>query len=374
MEDYPEERRKTNHAYHQFFTRACCHDPKPYQNNAKVFSKRCAKMDATDWLKDYPITIDEAGYYYVEIRFKNNRKEIFKASSDQEYTAGDIVAVEASPGHDIGIVSMVGETVRLQMKRKGIKFPSDDIKKVYRKARATDIEKWVAAVEHEDKATLKTRGIAEKLRLVMKVNDVEYQGDNTKAIFYYTADERVDFRELIKILADEFRVRIEMKQIGVRQEASRLGGIGTCGRELCCASWMSCFKSVGTHSARVQQLSLNPQKLAGQCGKLKCCLNYEYATYLDAMKGFPDVEMKLRTKKGDAVHQKTDIFRKIMWYSYQHDPNHYLAIPLEAVLNIIENNKKGVFPENLEDFASKKEVKTEMDTLLTQDDLTRFDE
>jgi len=262
----------------------------------------------------------------------------------------------------------------LQMKRKGIKFPSDDIKKVYRKARATDIEKWVAAVEHEDKATLKTRGIAEKLRLVMKVNDVEYQGDNTKAIFYYTADERVDFRELIKILADEFRVRIEMKQIGVRQEASRLGGIGTCGRELCCASWMSCFKSVGTHSARVQQLSLNPQKLAGQCGKLKCCLNYEYATYLDAMKGFPDVEMKLRTKKGDAVHQKTDIFRKIMWYSYQHDPNHYLAIPLEAVLNIIENNKKGVFPENLEDFASKKEVKTEMDTLLTQDDLTRFDE
>ncbi len=374
MEDYPEERRKNNHAYHPFFTRACCQDPKPYQNNAKVFSKSCAKMDATDWLKDYPPTTDEAGYYYVEIRFKNNRKEIFKASSDQEYAAGDIVAVEASPGHDIGIVNMVGETVRLQMKRKGIKYPSDDIKKVYRKARATDIEKWVTAVEHEEKATLKTRNIAEKLKLVMKVNDVEYQGDNTKAIFYYTADERVDFRELIKILADEFRVRIEMKQIGVRQEASRLGGIGTCGRELCCASWMSCFKSVGTHAARVQQLSLNPQKLAGQCGKLKCCLNYEYATYLDAMKAFPDTEVKLRTRKGDGVHQKTDIFRKIMWYSYQHDPNHYLAIPLEAVLSIIENNKKGVFPENLEDFASKKEVKTEMDPLLTQDDLTRFDE
>jgi cell fate regulator YaaT (PSP1 superfamily) len=208
----------------------------------------------------------------------------------------------------------------------------------------------------------------------MKINDVEYQGDNTKAIFYYTADDRVDFRELIKILADEFKVRIEMRQIGARQEASRLGGIGSCGRELCCATWMNDFHSVTTNSARVQQLSMNPQKLAGQCGKLKCCLNYEFETYKDALKGFPDAEAVLKTRKGDAIHQKTDIFRKLMWYTYVNDPSNFMAIPVEKVIQVIEDNKAGNIPEKLEDYAHISEPKNDFENVVTEDDLTRFDD
>jgi cell fate regulator YaaT (PSP1 superfamily) len=207
----------------------------------------------------------------------------------------------------------------------------------------------------------------------MKINDVEYQGDNTKAIFYYTADDRVDFRELIKILAEEFKVRIEMRQIGARQEASRLGGIGTCGRELCCSTWLSEFSSVTTNTARVQQLSLNPQKLAGQCGKLKCCLNYEFDTYIDALKEFPDTGIILKTKAGEAFYQKTDIFQQLMWYSYVNNPQHLLAIPLKNVLFILEENKADRIPEKLEDFANITEHKREFDNGVGQDDLTRFD-
>jgi len=209
--------------------------------------------------------------------------------------------------------------------------------------------------------------------LQMKINDVEYQGDNTKAIFYYTAEERVDFRELIKLMAEEFKIRIEMRQIGARQEASRLGGIGSCGRELCCATWMSDFKSVTTNAARVQQLSLNPQKLAGQCGKLKCCLNYEYNTYVDAIKGMPGTEVRLKTKQGEAVHQKTDIFQKIMWYSYVNDPGNLMAIPVDKVMLILEENIKGILPEKLEDFTKVIEKKSEFESGAGQDDLTRFD-
>jgi cell fate regulator YaaT (PSP1 superfamily) len=251
----------------------------------------------------------------VEVRFKNSRKDYFKMPPEMELSVGDTVAVEASPGHDIGIVSMVGEMARFQLRKKNSKPTSDDYKKIYRKARLTDIEKWISAVEAENSVMFRSRAIADQLGLSMKINDVELQGDYTKAIFYYTADDRVDFRELIKLMAEEFKLRIEMRQIGARQEASRLGGIGSCGRELCCATWMSDFKSVTTNAARVQQLSLNPQKLAGQCGKLKCCLNYEYDTYVDAQKGFPSTEIKLRTKRGDAFHQKTDIIQGIMWYS-----------------------------------------------------------
>jgi cell fate regulator YaaT (PSP1 superfamily) len=207
----------------------------------------------------------------------------------------------------------------------------------------------------------------------MKINDVEIQGDNTKAIFYYTADDRVDFRELIKLLAEEFKLRIEMRQIGARQEASRLGGIGSCGRELCCATWMSDFKSVTTNAARVQQLTLNPQKLAGQCGKLKCCLNYEYDTYLDAMKGMPNTEVRLKTKRGEAVHQKTDIFQKILWYSYVNDLGNLIAIPVDKVIAILDDNKKGIMPEKLEDFSKVIEKKTAFESGAVQDDLTRFD-
>ena len=243
----------------------------------------------------------------------------------------------------------------------------------HRKARLTDIEKWITAVESEGPTMLKARGIAERLGLHMKINDVEYQGDNTKALFYYTAEDRVDFRELIKILAEEFKVRIEMRQIGARQEASRLGGIGSCGREICCATWLNDFRSVTTNAARVQQLSLNPQKLAGQCGKLKCCLNYEFDTYIDALKDFPNAEIILKTKKGEANCQKTDIFKKVMWFSYVHNPSNFMAIPLDNVFRIIEDNKNNIFPEKLEDFAYVAEPKTDFENVVGQDDLTRFD-
>jgi cell fate regulator YaaT (PSP1 superfamily) len=309
----------------------------------------------------------------VEVRFKNSRKDFFRIPPEMELATGEIVAVEASPGHDIGIVTLTGEVVRFQLRKKNINASSDEIKKVYRKARLTDIEKWVSAVEAETTTMFRAREIADGLGLSMKINDVEYQGDHTKAIFYYTADDRVDFRELIKLMADEFKVRIEMRQIGARQEASRLGGIGSCGRELCCSTWMGEFKSVTTNAARVQQLSLNPQKLAGQCGKLKCCLNFEYESYLDAIKGFPDTEIRLKTQRGDAFHQKTDIFQRLMWYSYITSPGDFHPIPVDKVIEIIEDNKQGRLPERLEEFCKIVEKQREFESGAGQDDLTRFD-
>ncbi len=359
--------------YNPFLTRGCCQAPKLFQKNDMVFQHRCSKFDSFDWLKDIP---DIEGVHHpdlVEVRFKNSRKDYFRAPADMELTVGEIVAVEASPGHDIGIVSMAGEMVRFLMRKKNPAQSGEDVKKVYRKARLADIEKWITAVETETSVMFRARDIADHLGLQMKINDVEFQGDNTKAIFYYTAEDRVDFRELIKLMAEEFKVRIEMRQIGARQEASRLGGIGSCGRELCCATWMSDFKSVTTNAARVQQLSLNPQKLAGQCGKLKCCLNYEYDTYVDALKGIPAVEIRLKTKHGDAIHQKTDIFQKLMWYSYLNDPGNLFAIPVDKVIAIIEDNKNGVMPEKLEDFTKVIEKKSEFESGAGQDDLTRFD-
>ncbi|MCX6306264.1 MAG: regulatory iron-sulfur-containing complex subunit RicT [Bacteroidetes bacterium] len=356
-----------------FLSRGCCQSPKLYHKNETVFQHRCSKFDSHDWLKDIPVAPDMAATDVIEVRFKNSRKDYFRTPPDLELLIGDIVAVEASPGHDIGIVSMVGEMVRFQLHRKHLQASSDDIKKVYRKARLTDIEKWITSVEMEISTMFRARGIADNLGLMMKINDVEIQGDNTKAIFYYTAEDRVDFRELIKLLAEEFKVRIEMRQIGARQEASRLGGIGSCGRELCCATWMSDFKSVTTNAARVQQLSLNPQKLAGQCGKLKCCLNYEYDTYVDALKGMPNTELRLKTKRGEAVHQKTDIFQKMLWYSYINDLGNLIPIPVDQVHLIIEENKKGNSPEKLEDFSKPIEKKTAFESGAVQDDLTRFD-
>ena len=356
-----------------FLSRGCCQPPRMFHKNESVFRHRCSKFDSFDWLNSIPPVEGKPVFDIVEVRFKNSRKDYFRVPPDLELEVGDIVAVEASPGHDIGIVCMQGEMVRFQLRKKNFQTGNDDLKKVYRKARLTDIEKWVAAVELETSTLFRSRDIAEQLGLQMKINDVEYQGDNTTAIFYYTADDRVDFRELIKILAEEFKVRIEMRQIGARQEASRLGGIGSCGRELCCSTWMSDFKSVTTGAARVQQLSLNPQKLAGQCGKLKCCLNYEYETYLDAIKDLPGSDIRLKTKRGEAVHQKTDIFRKTMWYSYLNDMNNMLAIPVDNVLKIMEENKKGNLPEKLEDFCKTTEKKSEFESGAGQDDLTRFD-
>jgi len=356
-----------------FLSRGCCESPRMYQKNDTVFQHRCSMFDSYDWLNSIHLPQGQSSFNIVEVRFKNNRKDYYRPTPDMELEVGDIVAVEASPGHDIGIVSMVGEMVRFQLKKKNLDPKPEDIKKIYRRARLTDIEKWISAVEIESPTKSKARVIAEHLGLLMKINDVEYQGDNTKAIFYYTADDRVDFRELIKILAEEFKIRIEMRQIGARQEASRLGGIGSCGRELCCSTWLNDFRSVTTNAARVQQLSLNPQKLAGQCSKLKCCLNYEYETYVDAIRGFPGTEILLKTKKGEAAHQKTDIFQKLMWYSYVADPSNVMAIPVDKVIMLIEENKKGNLPERLEDFSQTTEAKTEFDSYLGQDELTRFD-
>lgn len=356
-----------------FLSRGCSSNPEPYNKDKSVFCHGCAKLDVTDWLGNIPLPPDQLPFDCIEVRLKHNRKDFYRTPYNMGLHTGDLVAVEASPGHDIGIVTLTGELVRLQMRNKKVDPELSEIKKVYRKARPADIEKWVLVVEQENYVMMRTRQIASRLSLKMKINDVEYQADGTKAVFYYTAEDRVDFRELIKLLAEEFRIRIEMRQIGVRQEASRLGGIGSCGRELCCSTWLTAFHSVSTNSARVQQLSPNPQKLTGQCAKLKCCLNYENDVYLDALKHFPDNQIKLKTKKGEAVYQKSDVFKNLMWYSYVSDSANLLAIPIENVKQIIENNNKGIMPDKLEDFAKIKERKIEYSASAGQDDLTRFD-
>jgi cell fate regulator YaaT (PSP1 superfamily) len=311
----------------------------------------------------------------VEVRFKNSRKEIFRNVNNLPLLAGDVIAVEASPGHDIGVVSLTGELVRMQMKRRNVDEKAEDIKKIYRKARQADIDKWKEAQDLENPTMYKARTIASRLKLEMKISDVEYQGDRTKAIFYYTADDRVDFRELIKVLAEEFKVRIEMRQIGARQEASRLGGIGSCGRELCCSTWLTDFRSVSTSAARYQQLSLNPLKLAGQCGKLKCCLNYELDSYLDAIKDFPDSNIKLEAEKGKAFHQKTDIFKRIMYFSYTDEPDTFISVSVDRVKEIVEMNKNGQKPDDIAEEIEEEEVKKEPDyeNVVGQDSINRFD-
>ena len=329
-----------------------------YTAGQKVLCCGRCKLNLKDWLKDYENAEANGKVRLAEVRFKNDRKDYFTYPEDLELEVGEMVAVEAAIGHDIGIITMLGETVERQMKRKRFRTPREEMKKIYRRARTNDVEKWLSAIKLENSTLARTRTIAENLGLEMKLNDVEYQGDKTKAIFYYTADGRVDFRELIKKLAEEFHVRVEMRQIGVRQESAKLGGLGSCGRELCCASWISNFQSVTTGVARVQQLSPNPQKLAGQCGKLKCCLNYEYEAYVDALKAFSDPNIVLHFKSGDAVHQKNDVFKGIMWYSYTSDKSNIMAIPVAKVKEIIALNKKGQRPEKLEDYAVTMEAHT----------------
>jgi cell fate regulator YaaT (PSP1 superfamily) len=335
-------------------SRGCCVSSKILDKNHLKKQHSCPKLDTREWLDDIPKPSGEMDFPYVEIRFKNSHKAFFKLPDDVTVSRGDIVAVEASPGHDIGIVSLTGETARLQMQKKKVNPNSDYVKKVYRRARLNDIEKWLKSAEKEDDIMVRTRKLAGDMGLVMKINDVEYQGDGTKAIFYYTAEERVDFRQLIRVLAETFRFRIEMKQIGVRQEAARIGGIGSCGRELCCSTWMTDFKSVTTQVARTQQLSLNPQKLAGQCGKLKCCLNFEQDAYVEALDEFPETSIPLLTRKGEAVYQKMDVFKKIMWYSYLDEPEFFHALPANKVRYILSQNKKGRKPESLEKFVDEK--------------------
>lgn len=306
------------------------------------------KLPVRNWLTDIPES--QSATDIVEIRFKNTRKEYFQNVNHLRLKEGDIVAVEASPGHDIGIVSLTGVLVLRKLKRDNVSLEDTEFKKIYRKAKDTDIEKWRQAVALEQKTMIKAREIARNLDLNMKIGDVEYQGDKTKAIFYYIADERVDFRELIKVLAEHFKIRIEMRQIGTRQESGRIGGIGSCGRELCCSSWISDFISVTTNAARHQELSLNPQKLAGQCGKLKCCLNYELDCYLDAKKDFPDITINLETKQGTAYYQKTDIFKKMIWYTFNPDTSENLIpVTVERVKKIMIMNKNNKKPEMLND-------------------------
>ncbi len=306
----------------------------------------CHKLNSYDWLKN----ISESANYdeIVEVRFKNTRKGFYANVHKLSLKEGDIVAVEASPGHDIGLVSASGQIVKVQLQKQAVNLKETEFKKIYRKAKSADIDKWKEAIELEHSTMLKARKIAEDLNLEMKIGDVEYQGDKTKAIFYYIADDRVDFRQLIKVLAEEFKIRIEMRQIGARQEAGRIGGIGSCGRELCCSSWITNFVSVTTNAARYQEVSLNPQKLAGQCGKLKCCLNYELDAYLDMQESFPDTAIPLKTKKGTAYHRKTDVFKRLMWYGYEQEHNiSVTCMSVEQVKEIIELNKKGITPEKL---------------------------
>ena len=358
-----------------FISRGCRCAPRPNTTRQEeLHAHSCTKLNVFNWLDNIKPPKSYPSLDIVEVRFKNSRKDFFKVPEDLTLEEGDIVAVEASPGHDIGIVTIAGEIVNLQLKKKKTDYRTTEFKKVYRKAKVSDIEKWVAAVEMEEQTMHGSRETASDLNLQMKISDVEYQGDKTKAIFYYTADERVDFRELIKVLADKFNVRIEMRQIGMRQEASRLGGIGSCGRELCCATWLTNFRSVSTNAARTQQLSLNPQKLAGQCSKLKCCINYENDCYLDALKEYPDTEVLLETKKGKAFHQKTDILRNIMYYSYQDNPSNFVSLTLERVKEIQELNRKKKLPDELRpDDLPQTTTGREHDKGYEEDSLTRFD-
>ncbi|MDD3160946.1 MAG: regulatory iron-sulfur-containing complex subunit RicT [Bacteroidales bacterium] len=329
------------------------------------------KLNTYDWLGDIPDS--EKDCEFVEVQFKNTRKGYFRNSLELSLCKGDIVAVESNPGHDVGEVTMTGRLVLLQMKKNGIK--SDvEIKRVYRKAKQSDIEKWEESKRKEHDTMLRSRKIAEDLKLNMKIGDVEYQGDGNKAIFFYIADERVDFRQLIKVLAETFKVRIEMKQIGARQEAGRIGGIGPCGRELCCSGWMSSFSSVSTGAARLQDLSLNPQKLAGQCAKLKCCLNYETDCYMEAQKKLPSREVSLEAADATYYHFKTDIFKEEMTYSTDRNfAANLVTITSKRVFEVIAMNKKGLKPLSLQEESEKKVKEKDFQDILGQDSVTRFD-
>lgn len=349
--------------------------PAGCNNNGSCGSGDCgSKLTVFDWLAGMALPDGMAPFDIIEVRFKNSRKEFFKTNGIAGLVVGDAVVVEAASGHDLGMVSLSGELVKLQLKKLGIAL-DEVVRKTYRKAKQSDIDKWQIAVDRENATMMRSRAIANELKLDMKISDVEFQGDGARAIFYYTADGRVDFRELIKHLADEFKVRIEMKQIGARQESSRLGGIGTCGRELCCSTWLRDFRKVGNSAARYQQLSLNPQKLAGQCGKLKCCLNFELDAYLDAIKEFPPANHKLETAQGIASPQKTDIFRKQIFYTFADDPGNFIAVPLKRVKHIFELNKKGEKAETLLTAKEipQKEVMPDYENVVGQDSLTRFD-
>ncbi|CAL68186.1 PSP1 domain-containing protein [Christiangramia forsetii] len=351
--------------------------PKGCKNNGTCGTDGCNKLTVFDWLSNMSLPGGAEPFDFVEVRFKNGRKHFFKNTENLSLSIGDVVATEASPGHDVGIVSLTGELVRVQMKKKREDPNSAEILKIYRKASQRDIDVWQEARDREEKIQQRSRQIAIRLKLSMKISDIEFQGDASKATFYYTAEDRVDFRQLIKEFAREFNTRIEMKQIGLRQEAARLGGIGSCGRELCCSTWLTDFRSVSTSAARYQQLSLNPQKLAGQCGKLKCCLNYELDTYLEALKSFPKTDVKLKTKKGTAVCQKIDIFKGLLWYAYEGEWMNWHTLTPEQANKIIAKNKKDEVVGSLEEYELNLQLaETDQKSFndgIGEDSLTRFD-
>ena len=315
-------------------------------NNGACGTGGCNKMNVFDWLSNMDMPVEDK-FDVMEVRFKGGRKDFYRNTEKLNLTTGDAIILEVQNGHHLGHLSMQGELVRLQMQKK--KVANDhEIKKIYRLAHQKDLEKYEEVKKRESPSLYRTREIVQQMKLGMKLSDVEFQADNAKATFFYSAEDRVDFRELIKVLAGEFKVRVEMRQISLRQEAGRLGGIGVCGRELCCSTWLSDFKNVATSAARYQNLSLNPSKLSGQCGRLKCCLNYELETYMEALEHIPKIEGPLLTEKGEAQLQKTDIFRKIMWFGYKEDNNWY-PINTDRVNEILRLNQEGKKPANLEE-------------------------
>lgn len=341
-------------------------------SNGSCGTGGCNQMNVFDWLSNMENPQEKLENLKVEVRFKNGRKGYFNNPENLTLKTGDVVAVEAASGHDIGTVSLTGELVKMQVAKKKVK--EEEILKVFRLATESDIQKWQEGIKLEKPTMTKARKLAIELGLAMKICDIEYQGDKTKATFYYTAEGRVDFRELIRKYAEAFRVRIEMRQIGARQEAAKLGGVGSCGRELCCSSWLTDFRTVNTGAARYQQLSLNPQKLAGQCGKLKCCLNYELDSYLDALMDFPSTTIKLTTEEGTYHHFKSDIFSRTMWYILRGEHSEIIGVPVDRVKEVIELNKNKEKPAFL--FKAKVDVKDAEPAYLNvvgQDDLTRFD-
>ncbi len=347
------------------------------KSNGACASGSCDKMNVFDWLSNMTLPNGQKPFDIAEVRFKNGRKGYYRNSKELQICIGEVIAVETSPGHDIGVVSLTGELVKVQMSKKRISQTSEDIKQIYRKATQKDIEIWTTARNKEKEVQRKSRLIISRLGLKMKLSDVEYQGDGNKATFYYTADDRVDFRQLIRELAGTFSLRVEMKQVGLRQEAARLGGIGSCGRELCCSTWLTDFRSVSTSAARYQQLSLNPQKLAGQCGKLKCCLNYELDSYTDALKTFPKANVWLQTEKGPAIFQKMDIFKGWIWYAYKENPISWHKLTVEQTNQIINLNKENTKATSLEEYESELEFEaietSNFTDVVGQDSLTRFD-
>lgn len=342
------------------------------QNNGACGTGGCNKMNVFDWLSDMEapglgLPMNQRSNL-VEVKFKGGRKEYFRNTTQLELYTGDPVVVEMQSGHHLGFVSLQGELVRLQIVKRSIKDP--EIRQVYRKATAKDLEKHEQSVARDLPTMYRAREIVKELNLNMKLSDVEFQADGTKATFYYSSDERVDFRELIKVLASEFKVRIEMKQISLRQEAARIGGIGVCGRELCCSTWLTDFKNVTTSAARYQNLSLNPVKLSGQCGRLKCCLNYELETYIDALRDIPTLEAPIRVQKGEANLIKTDIFRKIMWFSFRGDDNWY-PVSIPQVMKIVGLNNRGIIPANFEELEMVPVVESKSSGI--NSDLVRMD-